>query len=152
MVSTEAVEPRNGDAGSGGPDGGGDFAWPRIQRWGRAGTLPLPGTPSSYASVPPTSITIPAGQVSEIFTISTHGTIPLGTKQMVRIMAGGAPVKYATLTVETMRVKIVPRERSATCSGIGWLKKEFGQKGLTPLLTELLDRYQFVIYGIVTLI
>ena len=56
---------------------------------GPGGTLPLPGTPSSYASVPP-SITIPAGQVSGIFTISTHGTIPLGTKQMVRIMAGSS--------------------------------------------------------------
>jgi hypothetical protein len=67
---------------------------------GPGGPIPtLPGNPSSYASVPP-NITIAAGQVTGTFNISTHGTIPLGTKQMVRIMAGGAPVKYATLTVE----------------------------------------------------
>lgn len=66
---------------------------------GPGGPLPLPGSASSIARVPP-SITIPAGQTVGIFNIATHGIVSPGTHHLVRIVAGGIPLKYATLTVE----------------------------------------------------
>jgi hypothetical protein len=62
------------------------------------GNLPLPGNASQYATVP-ASITIPAGQTTGLFTVSTHGAIAPGTSPSVRIMADAVQPKYAALTI-----------------------------------------------------
>ena len=65
---------------------------------GPGGPLPLPGSPSTMATVP-ASITILPGQTSGMFLIKTHGTVAPGTQRLVRLLAGGVPLKYATLII-----------------------------------------------------
>lgn len=62
------------------------------------GNLPLPSNASSVASVP-ADITIPAGQTSGQFTITTNHNLSPGTKRHVTIMAAAVAFKYAALTV-----------------------------------------------------
>ena len=62
------------------------------------GRLPLAGNASTIASVPP-SITIPAGQTSGHFTITTNVNVTPGTKRNVTIMAGAVQTQTATLIV-----------------------------------------------------
>ncbi|OAI57519.1 hypothetical protein AYO50_01400 [Acidobacteria bacterium SCGC AG-212-P17] len=63
------------------------------------GHLPLPGNNSSVASVP-AEITIPAGQTTGLFTITTNHNVMAHTKRNVSIMAVAVTFKYAALTVE----------------------------------------------------
>jgi hypothetical protein len=65
---------------------------------GVTGPLPGPGNPSTFATVP-SSITIPAGMVSGTFLITTHGTVAPHTQHLVRIAAGGVPLKFAPLVL-----------------------------------------------------
>jgi hypothetical protein len=66
---------------------------------GPLGHLPRPSDYSSVASVPP-SITIPAGQTSGAFSVTTNHDLFPGTKRMVTILAGAVVFKYVSLTVE----------------------------------------------------
>ncbi|HYX48407.1 MAG TPA: hypothetical protein VE843_01595, partial [Ktedonobacteraceae bacterium] len=59
--------------------------------------FPLPGSQSSIASVPP-SVTIPAGQTSAGFLISTRRPLP-STSRKATIIAGAVVTKYVELTV-----------------------------------------------------
>jgi hypothetical protein len=61
--------------------------------------LPLPGSGSDVASVPP-SITIAAGRTEGGFEITTKPLAPHSPPAHVSILAGAVTTKYATLTVE----------------------------------------------------
>jgi hypothetical protein len=61
--------------------------------------LPLPGSGSNVASVPP-SITIPAGETAGGFEITTRPLVPHSPPTHVSILAGAVTTKYAMLTIE----------------------------------------------------
>jgi hypothetical protein len=61
--------------------------------------LPIPGSGSDVASVPP-SITIPAGEITGGFEITTKPLAPHSPPDDVSILAGAVTTKYAMLTVE----------------------------------------------------
>jgi hypothetical protein len=63
------------------------------------GNLPLPSNNSSLATVP-SQITIPAGQTTGSFNITTNHNLSPGTKRKATIMASAVTFKYASLTIE----------------------------------------------------